>query len=497
MAAHALDRHIALVGFMGAGKSTLGDVLAERLGRPFIDIDREIERDVSIPELFATEGEAGFRVREAKHVLAALERRGPAVIALGGGAVETEQVRGAVRRHALAVLVEVDVDTAWQRSRGSGRPLARDETQFRNLYERRASLFLEVADAVASDPEAAVLAAGGVHVESGSLELLGELVPGDGPLDVVADARVAGIYGMEAQLALGRRIRATHELPPGEEAKTVAAVERLWDDLRLDRGGALVALGGGCTTDAAGFVAATYLRGIDWVAVPTTLVGQVDAAIGGKTGVNLEHGKNLVGTIHQPSVVLCDVGLLQSLPEAELRAGLAEVIKYGFVARPEMLDLVMGNVTAILDRDERVLSAVVARSAAIKSAVVAQDERDAGVRAHLNYGHTFAHAIEATHPQGIRHGEAVALGMMAAAHLACALGRVDERVVDLHRRVLDAVGLPTTAELELKTLEKAWRHDKKYKGGMRFVLLEGLGEPEAGVRASKAVIATALERMRA
>ena len=471
MAAHALDRHIALVGFMGAGKSTLGDVLAERLGRPFIDIDREIERDVSIPELFATEGEAGFRVREAKHVLAALERRGPAVIALGGGAVETEQVRGAVRRHALAVLVEVDVDTAWQRSRGSGRPLARDETQFRNLYERRASLFLEVADAAASDPEAAVLAAGGVHVESGSLELLGELVPGDGPLDVVADARVAGIYGMEAQLALGRRIRATHELPPGEEAKTVAAVERLWDDLRLDRGGALVALGGGCTTDAAGFVAATYLRGIDWVAVPTTLVGQVDAAIGGKTAIDLPSGKNLVGAFHWPARTVVDPALLETLPEDELLNGRAELVKTGLLVGEELWELPLPE--------------GVRRCAAFKTAICLRDPHDRGDRAQLNLGHTFAHALEAAAGFGLPHGRAVALGLLAALRLS----GLDTSVVEETLR-------PEPVRVDRDRAWAALTRDKKAVDGVpKLVLLDAPGRPRLAVGLPEADVRAALNQL--
>ena len=471
MAAHALDRHIALVGFMGAGKSTLGDVLAERLGRPFIDIDREIERDVSIPELFATEGEAGFRVREAKHVLAALERRGPAVIALGGGAVETEQVRGAVRRHALAVLVEVDVDTAWQRSRGSGRPLARDETQFRNLYERRASLFLEVADAVASDPEAAVLAAGGVHVESGSLELLGELVPGDGPLDVVADARVAGIYGMEVQLALGRRIRATHELPPGEEAKTVAAVERLWDDLRLDRGGALVALGGGCTTDAAGFVAATYLRGIDWVAVPTTLVGQVDAAIGGKTAIDLPSGKNLVGAFHWPARTVVDPALLETLPEDELLNGRAELVKTGLLVGEELWELPLPE--------------GVRRCAAFKTAICLRDPHDRGDRAQLNLGHTFAHALEAAAGFGLPHGRAVALGLLAALRLS----GLDTSVVEETLR-------PEPVRVDRDRAWAALTRDKKAVDGVpKLVLLDAPGRPRLAVGLPEADVRAALNQL--
>jgi 3-dehydroquinate synthase len=293
-------------------------------------------------------------------------------------------------------------------------------------------------------------------------------------------------------------------VPEGESSKSIAAAAVLYDELAkagAHRNDVIVGVGGGVVTDLAGFVASTYNRGMPVVHVPTSLLGQVDAAIGGKTGVNLDHGKNLVGTFHQPAVVICDVRLLETLPEAELRAGLAEVIKYGFIADPEILDLVAKNVEAIFERDAATLSGIVARSVAIKADIVSRDERELGVRAHLNYGHTFAHAIEhaswseTEESSGVRHGEAVALGMMAAAYLAHELGRIDDGVVDLHRRVLELVGLPTAAELNIHTLEGAWRHDKKYQDGVRFVLLNDVGAPEAGVRASGAAISTALERM--
>src|SRR5918994_2000844 len=284
---HALDRHIALIGFMGAGKSTLGVALAERIGRPFVDIDRQIELEEPISRIFETGGETAFRLREAEHARDALAAPRPAVIALGGGAVGTDQIRKALRDRALSILVEIDPGEAWRRVGAADRPLAQDETAFRALYEERRPLYDEVADARTTDLEGAVLAAGGVHVEIEALERLGELVPGSGAIEIVSDARVAGIHGMDVQLALGARAGAVHELAPGEEAKTVESLEQLWQALRLERGGTLVALGGGCTTDVAGFAAATYKRGIDWVAVPTTLVGQVDAAIGFKTAVCL------------------------------------------------------------------------------------------------------------------------------------------------------------------------------------------------------------------
>lgn len=243
--------------------------------------------------------------------------------------------------------------------------------------------------------------------------------------------------------------------------------------------------------------------------VPTTLLAQVDAAIGGKTGVNLPQGKNLVGTFHQPCVVVCDVESLATLPEAELRSGLAEVAKYGFIAAPDLLPLVVDNAPSILAGDPDLLQEIVGRSVGIKAGVVAADEREHGVRAHLNYGHTFAHAIEQVAGLGvpprdsgpadpfppIRHGEAVALGMMSAAHLSAELGRLDTEAVETHRRVLEAVGLPVKAPLSLDDLEPAWRLDKKYRQGVRFVLLNGIGVPEAGIEAEREAVARALERM--
>ncbi len=210
--------------------------------------------------------------------------------------------------------MDVDVETAWSRVQGTDRPLAQDEADFRRLYEERRPLYESVADFVARDVDDVVLAAGGVHVETGSLERLGELVPGDGPVALVSDRHVAGIYGADAQLALGNRLVSTHELPPGEDAKTLVVAARLWDELAIDRGGTVVALGGGCVTDVAGFVAATHLRGVPWVAVPTTLVGQVDAAIGGKTGLDTTMGKNRVGAFHWPARTVDRPGAARHAP---------------------------------------------------------------------------------------------------------------------------------------------------------------------------------------
>jgi shikimate kinase/3-dehydroquinate synthase len=288
------------------------------------------------------------------------------------------------------------------------------------------------------------------------------------------------------------------EVGEGERSKSLQVAAQLYEELAghaAHRSELIVGFGGGVVCDLAGFVASTYNRGMDLAHVPTTLLAQVDAAIGGKTAVNLPAGKNLVGSFYQPVLVACDVELLSSLSDAELRSGLAEVVKYGLIAEPALLDLVTERVADVFARDEKLLVDLVAQSVAVKAAVVSQDERDTSKRAHLNYGHTFAHAIERVGEYRVRHGDAVALGMMTAAHLARELGRIDDEVVVLHRRTLEAVGLPVRASLDLDALEDAWLRDKKYEGEVQFVLLKGIGEPEARVTAPRDAVRRALEKL--
>jgi shikimate kinase/3-dehydroquinate synthase len=458
---NALGRHLVLVGFMGAGKSTVGREVAARLGRPFRDVDEEIEAaHGSISDLFAQRGEAAFRTIEAEFVRAACGAREPSVVAVGGGAVET---RGLLRSlDAFVVHLAVELDTAWARVQGSRRPLARDEAEFRRRYAERQPLYREVADAVATDADGVVLAAGGVHCERGALDRLGELVPGDGPVALVADANVMGIYGARAQEALGARLQTAHELPVGEPAKDVAVAARLWRELRLDRGGTVVALGGGCTTDVAGFVAATYLRGVAWAAVPTTLVGQVDAAIGGKTGIDLPEGKNLVGAFHWPARVVVDETLLETLPERERRQGRAELVK---------TELLAGR-----DLDVR-------GAAAYKTAICLRDPHDLGPRRWLNLGHTFAHALEAGADFDLPHGEAVALGLLAALRLS---GRDTERV----ERAL----APAPVRVDRERAWQALLRDKKRAGDAINVVLLGDDGPVVEAR-SAAEVRRELERL--
>ncbi len=464
--AHALDRHVALIGFMGAGKTTLGAEVAQRLGRRFVDLDRELEQSAqqSVPELFEMPGEAGFRALEADLTTAALRRERPAVLALGGGAVETPEVRRALREHALTVLLEVDPATAWERTSASDRPLARDEERFRALYQERQPLYRECAGAVAEDADEIVLAAGGIHLEERSLARLGELVP-PGEHELLADSTVLGLHRPPLNAPV-------HALRGGEEAKSIGAVERIWRELRLDRHGTIVAFGGGCTTDAAGFAAATYLRGIPWVAVPTTLVGQVDAAIGGKTAVNLPEGKNLVGAFHWPLQTVVDPVLLETLPERERRAGMAEVVKTGLLAGEPFWELPLPE--------------LVRRCAAYKVAVCLRDPYERGERAILNLGHTFAHALEsAAGYERLSHGEAVALGLLAALRLS-----------GLDTSAVEDVLEPQPARVDRDAAWAALARDKKARDGRpRLVLLEEPGKPVMEVELPAERVRAALDEL--
>jgi 3-dehydroquinate synthase len=320
---------------------------------------------------------------------------------------------------------------------------------------------------------------------------------------VVADATVAGAY-LE-RLARGLEplgLRMVHlGVPVGEEAKslpTVVALHRQLATQEAHRDDVVIALGGGSVGDLAGFVAATYMRGVRFVQVPTTLTAQVDAAIGGKTGVNLPEGKNLVGAFHQPVAVLADLTTLATLPEREFRSGLAEVAKYGLALEPSLLELLNGRLDAVLARDPVVMEDVVARCVRAKAGFVAVDERDRGVRLVLNYGHTLGHALERLEEfSGRSHGEAVAVGMTFAARLAEALGTARPGLWARHARTLSPLGLePDGGRLPASDrILDAMRMDKKYRGGIRFVLLEDVGHPVVVDEVPEDVLVTVLREM--
>jgi shikimate kinase/3-dehydroquinate synthase len=432
---------------MGAGKTTI----ARALGLP------HVETDADVPIALFDDGEPAFRAREAEVVRDVLGRTEPLVVDLGGGAVTIPEVRALLKERATVVWLDVDVDTEWERVRGSDRPLAQDREEFKRLYEERRPLYAEVADVVARDADDVVLAAAGVHVERDALGRLGELVPGDGAVSLVTDPNVAGIHGADAQLGLGPRLAQVNVLPAGEDAKTTDSLEWLWRALNIDRSGTIAALGGGCTTDAAGFAAATYLRGVDWVPVPTSLLAQVDAAIGGKTAIDLPQGKNLVGAFHWPVKTVVDPALLETLPEAQRLEGMAEVVKAGLLAGEPFWEL----------QDDE----LVRRSIAFKAAICLRDPHEHGERTALNLGHTFAHALEAAAGyEGLTHGRAVALGLLAALRLS---GRDTEVVEEVLR--------PQPVGVDRKRAWEAMKRDKKARDGVPLFVLLGDDGPRIGV----------------
>jgi shikimate kinase/3-dehydroquinate synthase len=432
-----LEKHLALIGFMGAGKSTIGREVARLTQRQFLDTDEEIERRFgAIPELFER-GEPEFRRLEEQVVAEALASE-PSVLALGGGALLSERTRERLRALAFVLWIQVDAETAWARVRGSDRPLARDEASFAGLFEERQVIYGDTADAAATQVEEALLASLRVVIGRGARVEL------EGPSAVLADEDVLGLHAAPIEAPI-------HALPAGEAAKQQAVVERLWTELELGRGATIMGFGGGSTTDVAGFVAATYVRGVPWIAVPTTLTGQVDAAIGGKTGIDLAEAKNLVGAFHFPERVVINPDYLATLPEAQRRSGMAEVVKTGLLAGGEYWTL----------PEEEMIRAC----AAYKCAVVLSDPYETrGRREILNLGHTFAHALEAGSGYTVSHGDAVALGLLAALRLS---GQSTDVVEELLR--------PRPAAADREAAWAALKRDKKGEGV--FVLLNGPGNP--------------------
>ncbi len=526
---------LVVIGFMAAGKSTLARHSAERLGWPLADADVVLQERLGepIPEFFDREGEAAFRRRERDVVLELLGSSGPAVVALGGGAVETGDVRAALEGH-IVIHVDVDVDTAWARAEKSStkRPLARDRALFEALYERRLPLYESLSRAVvdggkeadgASEAALALMRPGvpanvrmlwsragtghPVYVGTGALGAAGALWPGSGRCFVVADEHALALHGEQllAALAGAADVAATIAVPPGEGHKTLAEAERVLRALArggMQRTDTLLALGGGVVGDLAGFCAATYQRGVPVVQVPTTVVAQVDSAYGGKTGVDLPEAKNYVGAFHQPAAVLTDPAVLATLPVEELRAGYAEVLKTALIAGAGLWErvLALGTLERAVEEDLEGLAAVVEDCARTKLHVVGADERDMGIRASLNLGHTLAHALESATGYGaFRHGEAVALGLLAAL-------RVSEREVGLDagvrarvRDLIAANGLATTFEgPPSDELLAHMDRDKKRRGAQRnLVLLRAPGDVVIGAEAADEVLVHAIDELRA
>ena len=324
-----------------------------------------------------------------------------------------------------------------------------------------------------------------ICIGGGLLQGLGELcaqLPLTRRAAIVTNPVVNRLYGAKVSASLRRAgfQVTTIEVPGGERAKSLPQAARLYRAFlrhRLDRRSAVIALGGGVIGDLAGYAAATYLRGLPLIQVPTTLLAQVDSSVGGKVAVNLPQGKNLVGAFYQPSLVVADIQALRSLPRRELRAGLTEVVKHGMIADPELFGYIEAHLDAILQTEEQPLAFLVTRSCEIKVKVVEQDEREEGLRAILNFGHTIGHAIEAaTGYRRLLHGEAVAIGMVVATALSVKRGLCEEDVLQRLRSLLVRIGLPITSTVNMKSIIKTIGYDKKVKDNIiHFVLTKGIG----------------------
>jgi shikimate kinase/3-dehydroquinate synthase len=497
---------------MGAGKST-ALAAARDAGLEPTEADALMEEALGKPiaDAFEEDGEEAFRAREAEIVGALLEGADGGAIALGGGSVLSGRVREALARH-IVVWLQVEPQQAWARISRSDRPLARDAAGVKRLHEQRQPLYASLADAIVPPgnrglirramPSLTVLpdlppttrmlwaaSASGEYPVFVGPGLLGEVPwPLPGERCCITDSAVAPLYAERlAPLA------ATIEVAPGESAKTMAEAERVLREmarLGLTREDHVVALGGGVVGDLAGFCAHLYQRGVPVVQVPTTLVAQVDSAYGGKTGVDLPEGKNYAGAYQLPAAVLADTATLGTLPREELAAGFVEVLKTGLLAGGELWERVRGLAT--LDPGE--LSEVVFACARYKCEVVAADERDTGLRAVLNLGHTVGHAIEAASGyERYRHGEAVGLGLLAALRLSEA-AELREQV----GAILALHDLPTEldAAVGLDPVLAALKRDKKRTAaGVGFVLLSEPGEPRIGQLVDAAKVEAAVREL--
>jgi shikimate kinase/3-dehydroquinate synthase len=495
-----------LIGFMAAGKSTVGPMIAELLGRRWVDLDARVEAAAGrkIPAIFEAEGEMGFRRREAQALREVCAER-DVVVSCGGGAPVFGDNLARMRRAGVTASLLVGLDDVLRRADSSTRPLlagGREQAE-RLLGERQevyrsAEICVETggrapAEVAAELARRAPLHLGDVAVrlEHGATpihlaplaragELLAELCPEARVAALVSDENVAraGHLARAASAVAGAGVRPVEiVIPPGEESKTLAQVERVASSCvagGLDRRSAVLAVGGGVVGDLAGFAASMLYRGVACAQLPTTLLAMVDSSIGGKTGVDLPAGKNLVGAFWQPRFVLADVTTLATLPPRELAAAYAEVLKYGLLGDAALFEA--------LERDgpppAEGLASLVARCAAHKARVVAADERElTGARATLNLGHTFGHAVELASGYRLLHGEAVAVGLVAAAEVSARLGLAPVGLAARVKGALARCGL--AAELD------AWRRrsvvalaaaDKKRQGGrIRFVALEDVG----------------------
>jgi 3-dehydroquinate synthetase/shikimate kinase len=503
---------LVFIGFMGAGKST-ALAAAREAGLEVLETDELLERELGMPiaRAFGRDGEDAFRAREAEVVGSLLEAADGGAIALGGGSVLSERVREALDRHVV-VWLQVDPGQAWARIARSDRPLASSADDVTRLHEQRLPLYESLADAIVAPgdrsligramPSLLALAA----LPHGTRMLWATSASGEYPVFVGVDLLGMGPWPLPGQRfcvtdsAVGALYRerleplgACVEVEPGESAKTMAEAERVLRGLAragMTREDHLVALGGGVVGDLAGLCAHLYQRGVAVVQVPTTLVAQVDSAYGGKTGVDLPEGKNYAGAYHLPAAVIADVATLVTLPPEERAAGFVELLKTGLLAGGDLWE----RARALDSLDPSELTDLVFACARYKCEVVAADERDSGLRAVLNLGHTVGHAIEAASGYArYRHGEAVALGLLAALHLSEAPELRDEVEAILVRHSLPTA-LDSSVAVE-EVFEALQRDKKRTAAGVGFVLLAEPGQPRHGELIDPAKVRAAVEEL--
>ncbi|HVX36453.1 MAG TPA: 3-dehydroquinate synthase [Hyphomicrobium sp.] len=526
-------RSIVLVGLMGCGKSSIGKRLAARLGLPFVDADEEIERAAAktINDIFADHGEAHFRDGERK-VISRLLNNGPQVLATGGGAYMHPETRQRIRENGVSVWLRADLAVLMRRvMKRDTRPLLRDgnpEATMRKLIEARYPIYAEADMTVESRDEPHDLAvveivnrlaagaaapAGPVQTPSPSRSVRVEL--GDRSYDVLIASGLLADTGALIKSRLGavkcgivtdenvaRHHLSTLEdslkseglfagsivMTPGEATKSFRDLATLSErllELGLERGDLVVPLGGGVIGDLAGFAAGILRRGIRFVQIPTSLLAQVDSSVGGKTGINTPQGKNLIGVFHQPSLVIADTAVLTTLPPRQMRAGYAEVAKYGLLGDAKFFAWLEANWHGVFGNSGPALTRAIETSVAAKAAIVARDETETGDRALLNLGHTFGHAFEAWtgYSDKLLHGEAIAIGMCLAFRLSEELGICPRGQADRVVAHFEAVGLPTKiADIpqdgaDAGELLRLMGQDKKVRGGkLAFILVRGIGD---------------------
>ncbi|NMB54688.1 MAG: 3-dehydroquinate synthase [Leptolinea sp.] len=511
-----------LYGMPGSGKSTVGKTLADNLNLPFYDLDREIEQSSgkSVWQIFADEGEDGFRRRETealKHLIG--QKSG--IVSLGGGSLLAAENRTAVEAAGCVVVLDASLPVMQARLQADPqqRPLLAGElnTKLPTLLKDRSEHYRSFENHVDTGAletwEAAwqvqVLTglfrvgrmgeSGGlscaydVRTSTGGLAGIGQELAErgiSGPFALVTDENIGPLYASRVMdsIRLSGEIIQTISIPAGEDHKTFQTVNRLWDFFlsnQLDRRSTVVALGGGVVSDLAGFAAATYLRGIRWVGLPTTLLAMADASLGGKTGADLPQGKNLIGAFHSPAFVLADPDVLATLPEREFRSGLAEIIKHGLIADPLLFNACRELAgLSMEDFRKKPLTEIIRRAMAVKIRVIEQDPFEQGSRAVLNAGHTIGHAIELESDYALSHGEAVSIGLAVEAEMAEELGIAHTGLAGELRTVLEGVGLPVDipAGMDMEAVLAAVFRDKKRAGnGVRFALPVDIGEVRHGI----------------